>query len=49
MTGVAWGQYQDYLNGEYDGQNHWDQAQKQVDGKLILARRKPKRPLYLAW
>ena len=36
MTGVAWGQYQDYLNGRFDGQNHWDQAQTQADGKLIL-------------
>ena len=36
MTGVAWGQYQDYLNGEFDGQNHWDQAQTQSDGKPIL-------------
>lgn len=36
MTGVAWGQYQDYLNGQFDGQNHWDQAQTQADGKLIL-------------
>jgi hypothetical protein len=36
MTGVAWGQYQDYLNGAFDGQNHWDQAQTQADGKAIL-------------
>ncbi len=36
MTGVAWGQYQDYLNGQFDGKNHWDQAQTQADGKLIL-------------
>jgi hypothetical protein len=36
MTGVAWGQYQDYLNGQFDGQKHWDQAQTQADGKLIL-------------
>src|SRR5215469_4185981 len=36
MTGVAWGQYQDYLNGQFDGQNHWDQAQTQSDGKPIL-------------
>ena len=35
MTGVAWGQYQDYLNGEYDGVKHWDQAQMEADGKLI--------------
>ena len=36
MTGVAWGQYQDYLNGEFDGTRHWDQAQTESDGKLIL-------------
>ena len=36
MTGVAWGQYQDYLNGQYDGTRHWDQAQKRRDGELIL-------------
>jgi len=36
MTGVAWGQYQDYLNGHFDGENHWDQAQTQADGKQIL-------------
>lgn len=36
MTGVAWGQYQDYLGGRFDGQDHWDQAQTQADGKLIL-------------
>ena len=35
MTDVAWGQYQDYLNGEFDGQKHWDQAQQEVSGKLI--------------
>ena len=36
MTGVAWGQYQDYLNGEFDGTKHWDQAQTDRDGKMIL-------------
>jgi hypothetical protein len=36
MTGVAWGQYQDYLDGQFDGEKHWDQAQMQVNGKLIL-------------
>lgn len=35
MTGVAWGQYQDYLNGKFDGVDHWDQAQKDRNGKLI--------------
>src|SRR5204862_2665059 len=25
MTGVAWGQYQDYLSGRFDGVNHEDE------------------------
>jgi hypothetical protein len=36
MTGVAWGQYQDYLDGQFDGGKHWDQAQTSSDGKMIL-------------
>lgn len=36
MTGVAWGEYQDYLNGQFDGKDHWDQAQTDRDGKMIL-------------
>ncbi len=36
MTGVAWGQYQDYLNGQFDGEKHWDQAQMSSNGKMIL-------------
>lgn len=36
MTGVAWGGYQDYLDGKFDGINHWDQAQTDVDGKHII-------------
>jgi hypothetical protein len=36
MTGVAWGQYQDYLNGQFDGEKHWDQAQTSSDGKMVL-------------
>lgn len=36
MTGVAWGGYQDYLNGKFDGKNHWDQAQTDSDGKMVL-------------
>ncbi len=27
MTGVAWGSYQDYVRGEWDGQKHYDDAQ----------------------
>jgi hypothetical protein len=36
MTGVAWGGYQDYLDGKFDGTNHWDQAQTDSAGKLII-------------
>ena len=36
MTGVAWGQYQDYLNGQFDGTRHWDEAQTDSKGKRIL-------------
>ena len=35
MTGVAWGEYQDYLYGRFDGINHWDQAQKDSKGNLV--------------
>jgi hypothetical protein len=35
MTGVAWGQYQDYLEGRFDGVNHEDEAQTDRDGKKI--------------
>lgn len=36
MTGVAWGGYQDYLDGKFDGTNHWDQAQTDSAGKRLL-------------
>ncbi len=36
MTGVAWGQYQDYLDGKFDGSQHWDEAQTDSVGKPIL-------------
>ncbi|MDB5076720.1 MAG: hypothetical protein JWO42_2899, partial [Chloroflexi bacterium] len=32
MTGLAWGEYQDYLLGRWDGQVHWDNAQRLADG-----------------
>ncbi len=35
MTGVAWGQYQDYLYGRFDGVNHEDEAQTDRNGKKI--------------
>ncbi|MEG9433686.1 hypothetical protein [Terriglobus sp. ADX1] len=36
MTGVAWGTYGDYLRGEFDGKQHWDETQQESSGKLIL-------------
>lgn len=36
MTGVAWGAYQNYLDGQFDGHFHWDEAQKYKDGRLSL-------------
>ncbi|MCE5313522.1 MAG: hypothetical protein ABFD49_01960 [Armatimonadota bacterium] len=36
MTGCAWGNYQDYLSGKWDGVNHQDNAQTRKDGKPIL-------------
>ena len=35
MTGVAWGKYQDYLYGRFDGVNHEDEAQTDRDGNKI--------------
>ena len=35
MTGVAWGEYQDYLYGRFDGINHEDEAQTEHNGKKI--------------
>lgn len=36
MTGSAWGDYQDYLDGKWDGINHWDESQLDRHGKPIL-------------
>lgn len=27
MTGIAWGEYQDYFTGEWDGKSHLDEGQ----------------------
>ncbi len=35
MTGISWGAYKDYLYGEYDGVNHWDEAQTDRNGNII--------------
>lgn len=33
MTGVSWGEYQDFLYGRFDGINHEDEAQTVSDGR----------------
>jgi hypothetical protein len=35
MTGVSWGEYQDYLYGRFDGKNHEDAAQQRENGEKI--------------
>lgn len=35
MTGIAWGSYQDYFLGKWDGENHLDEGQVEVDGDTI--------------
>src|ERR1017187_3322007 len=35
MTGVAWGEYQDYLYGRFDGINHEDEVQTDRNGNKI--------------
>ncbi len=35
MTGVAWGQYQDYYFGRWDGKNREDEAQQMSSGERI--------------
>jgi hypothetical protein len=35
MTGIAWGNYQDYFMGEWDGKQHFDEGQVNVDGDTI--------------
>ena len=36
MTGIAWGAYIDYLDGEIDGREHWDESQYDRHGKKVL-------------
>ncbi len=35
MTGISWGEYQDYLYGKFDGRNHWDESQMDRSGNHI--------------
>jgi hypothetical protein len=36
MTGVSWGEYQDFLDGKFDGIDHWDDAQVDPQGNQML-------------
>ena len=35
MTGIAWGGYDDYFSGKWDGMMHLDEGQMQQDGDTI--------------
>lgn len=35
MTGIAWGEYQDYFRGQFDGRTHWEESQTEKSGKVI--------------
>ncbi len=35
MTGIAWGHYEDYFSGEWDGKTHWDAGQVNVNGDTL--------------
>lgn len=35
MTGIAWGEYRDFLDGEWDGRKHWDEGQQDRDGQEV--------------
>lgn len=35
MTGSAWGEYQEYLGGKFDGRKHWDEGQVNYKGEAI--------------
>lgn len=35
MTGIAWGGYQDYFNGKWDGVPHMDEGQKTASGDTL--------------
>ena len=40
MTGVAWGSYQDYLDGKVDGRRHWDEGPGRCGRQAGNARRR---------
>jgi len=36
MLGIAWGTYQEFLDGKVDGKDHWDETQTRADGTQRL-------------
>lgn len=34
MTGIAWGNYADYMSGQFDGREHYDEIQRSRDGSI---------------
>ncbi|MBK7822138.1 MAG: hypothetical protein IPJ61_14010 [Tessaracoccus sp.] len=36
MTGISWGHYEDYLDGRWNGVEHWGDAQTNRHGETIL-------------
>lgn len=36
MTGIAWGEYQEYLDGKWDGRRHWDEGQVDRCGNDVI-------------
>jgi hypothetical protein len=36
MTGAAWGEYEEYVNGEFDGRPHIDEGQVDSSGTMIM-------------
>ena len=35
MTGIAWGSYEDYFTGKWDGATHYDEGQVRADGTRV--------------
>ena len=36
MFGISWGDYRDYLDGGFDGKSHWDEGQRDRNGKELI-------------
>ena len=34
MNGIAWGSFQDYMSGQWDGREHYDEMQRSRDGSV---------------